>query len=118
MQQSEQSPSLGETMDSLEATDDAGSESFRSDIDNHSFPEFEDLVKPQIFPSQVSQVAEQQQKKEDSDWFMDLNLDDLQNSFGDFGSAATGFGMSNQDYFLQVLCSPTMKTSQNNLPPF
>ncbi|ONK78354.1 uncharacterized protein A4U43_C02F17660 [Asparagus officinalis] len=110
--QKEQSSSFGETIDSLEAADDAISESIRSDIENDVFP-------PQVYQSQMSQVNEQpQMKKEDSDWFMDLNLDDLQSSFGAFGSSATGFDISNQDYFMQVLGSPMMKTSQNNLPPF
>lgn len=122
LQQREQSSSLGETiMDSLEATDDAGSDSFRSDIDNDSYSEFKEPAKPQKIyqPPQISLMIEPPQlKKEDSDWFMDLKLDDLQSSFGDFGASATGFGMSNQDYFLQALGSPMMRPGHSNLPPF
>lgn len=31
---------------------------------------------------------------------MDVDLDDLRSSCGDFGSSATSFGMANQDYIL------------------
>ncbi|ONK61719.1 uncharacterized protein A4U43_C08F32850 [Asparagus officinalis] len=98
----QQSSSFDDAMGSLmDAADDA-----RSDSDN---------VSPQIYQPQVPQVG---LKKEDNDWFMDLNLDDLQTSFGDFGSSATGFGTSNQNYLLEALGSPMMKMNQNNMLPF
>lgn len=47
--------------------------------------------------------CEVKMKKEETDWFMDFSFDELQNSFGGFGSsgAGTGFGSLCPDYLLQ-----------------
>ncbi|MCG3102310.1 hypothetical protein MAQ58_23225, partial [Enterobacter sp. DRP3] len=49
--------------------------------------------------------------KEDSDWFTDLNLEDLQSS-----GATPGIDMSNQDYYFSTIGSPYLKPSQTNMP--
>ncbi|KAJ6844596.1 NAC domain-containing protein 68-like [Iris pallida] len=89
--QQQQQQQKEETMDSF---DDTASDSFRSDIEHESFPELEHLVKPAIYQYPMPTLDEVQDvvrtsnttvpMKEDNDWFMDLNLDDLQNSFGAF----------------------------------
>ncbi|KAJ6790730.1 NAC domain-containing protein 68-like [Iris pallida] len=105
--------------------DDTGSDSFcRSDIENEPVPEFEDLTKPAVHPTQAYNGVQaaragavEVQVKEDNDWFMDLNLDDLQSPFGNFGSSTTT-DMTNQDYLFQVLDSPQTTRTLDNLPPF
>nr|ABU40779.1 NAC-like protein 14 [Crocus sativus] len=124
----QQHSSFGETKDSsFEAADDAGSDSFRPDIEHEPYPEFEeDLAKPTVYPPQTSdgmQAARtsntvKQRVKEDNDWFMDLTLDDLQSPLEMFGTSTADLDVSNQDYFFQMLNSTQMKTSLTNLPPF
>ncbi|KAJ6804804.1 NAC domain-containing protein 68-like [Iris pallida] len=128
----EETSSFAETMDSLEAVEDTGSDSFRSDIEHEPFPAFEDLVKPLVHPARTPDGTQDARtsnaaSKEDNnnnnnnDWFMDLNLDDLQSSFGgafDSSMAAALDMSSNQDYYFQVLNNPQLKPSLTNLPPF
>ncbi|KAJ6823228.1 NAC domain-containing protein 68-like [Iris pallida] len=110
-----------------EGVDEAGSDSFRSDIEHESFPEFEDLTKPKpaIYTTPASDGMQaagtnipEVQVKEDNDWFMDFNLDDLQSPFGNLGSLTNVPDMTNQDYFFQVLDSPQLKRSLASLTPF
>uniref|UniRef100_A0A1D1Y4M6 NAC domain-containing protein 68 n=1 Tax=Anthurium amnicola TaxID=1678845 RepID=A0A1D1Y4M6_9ARAE len=113
--------SAGETTDSFEATGDTGSESLRtpeSDVDNddcteHAGPHKAFSFAPQA-PSSVQAPWGSPMPgvvKEESDWFMDLQLDDLQNSL-------MAADWSYQDYYLSGLISPQPKPSQSSLPPF
>ncbi|KAI0501798.1 hypothetical protein KFK09_016743 [Dendrobium nobile] len=127
MQQNiKESPSFEETMDSMEAVEDTGSESFRtpeSDVDD-SLPEFNDLGMPGLRTSRGNALSfkgmEQRPKEEDNDWFLDLNLDELDALGTESATMTLGtFDSSlNQDFFYQALCSPQLKPSLTNLPPF
>nr|AVZ23988.1 NAC1 [Phalaenopsis bellina] len=55
--------------------------------------------------------------KEEYDWYSDLNLEDLQNSFGPFASTApAAFNVSTQDCYVLSLVSP--KSAAANVPSF
>ncbi|XP_058107742.1 NAC domain-containing protein 68-like [Magnolia sinica] len=116
-----EAPSFEETMDSLEAIDDTGSDSFRtpeSDVDNDSFTEVNHLCRGKAMKTDLtSNFKMDEHLKEDNDWFMGLNLDDLQNSFAGF----EGIPMSEslyQDYYFPSLSSPQLKPGQTNFLPF
>lgn len=121
--------SMGETMDSFEPTEDTRSDSFRtpeSDVDNDVCTEHDGLAGPPFAPAPPQVPCSVQATragimppKEDPDWFMDLNLDDLQNPFLAFGSASS-LDLSYQDCFLPGLTSPRLKQSHGGqpLPPF
>ncbi|OAY64137.1 NAC domain-containing protein 68 [Ananas comosus] len=71
------------SMMTTDSTDDSGSNSFRtpeSDIDNDVFDKA--AARPEAYPNHQS--TEVCQIKEDSEWFMDLNLDDLQSAYTGF----------------------------------
>ncbi|MQM08388.1 hypothetical protein Taro_041240 [Colocasia esculenta] len=116
--------SVGETMDSFDATEDTGSDSFRtpeSDVDNDVGTEHDGPAAGPAFvpaPPQAPAFARSgfMPVKEDQDWFMDLSLDDLQNPFMGFG-AAPPMDLSYADSFLSGLInSPRLKQSYGGLP--
>lgn len=122
-QSMKESSSLEETLDSMDAVEDTESNSFRtpeSDVDD-SLPEFDD---PGMSSLRFEGV-EQRVKEEDNDWFLDLNLDEL-DSLGTTETSSVSASMNmgafdaylNQDYFLQPLSSPPLKQGMMNLPPF
>ncbi|XP_010257746.1 PREDICTED: NAC domain-containing protein 68-like [Nelumbo nucifera] len=126
-QQQKEEDSHEETMDSFEAVE-TGSESFRtpeSDVDNDPFTDINDMGVTEVSPSQalhIDQVSRTDTKgsfqmgecvKEDSVWFSDLNLDDLQNSFAVLGATPT-LDVAIQDYYYLGLCSPQLKPYQDN----
>ncbi|OAY76196.1 NAC domain-containing protein 68 [Ananas comosus] len=100
--------------DSMETSHDAGSEAINtpeSDIDHDDFHLFDEMAgtgvlqyrpfdqMPQLRPTAAGgfPIVE---KKEESDWFTELNLEDLQSSLAVFGSgAAPSLDVSSQDYF-------------------
>ncbi|XP_072997308.1 NAC domain-containing protein 68-like [Typha latifolia] len=123
MQQQKEETSFGESMDSW---DETGSDSFRtleSDIDNEAFHNFDDIEKSGAYaPNQAGRMTTEYQtmeqpQKEDNEWFMDLNLDDLQSSYMGFGSTPA-IDISNQDYYFAALGSPQVKLNRTNMPPF
>ncbi|KAJ0985368.1 hypothetical protein J5N97_003724 [Dioscorea zingiberensis] len=107
IQQQKEEASFAETMSSFEANEDTGSDSFRtleSDVEHDSFQELDELRQTESYlPSKISdigmqfQTVEQRKQKEETDWFMDLNLDDLQGTIGSLASVPS-FDLSNQDY--------------------
>ncbi|KAG1338894.1 NAC domain-containing protein 68 [Cocos nucifera] len=128
----EEEGSFGEMTNSMEAHDDTASDSFRtpeSDIENEMFPDFDSLGQIRAQPYQASEGVQAmrsstaggfqttERQKEDSDWFTDLNLEDLQSSVAAFG-ATPAIDMSNQDYYFSTIGSPYLKPSQTDLPPF
>ncbi|OAY70955.1 NAC domain-containing protein 68 [Ananas comosus] len=108
------------SMMTTDSTDDSGSNSFRtpeSDIDNDVFDKA--AARPEAYPNHQS--TEVCQIKEDSEWFMDLNLDDLQSAYTGFGPATPTptFDMSNPSFYFPGLSSPKPNSNQTmNLPPF
>nr|CAD1828944.1 unnamed protein product [Ananas comosus var. bracteatus] len=100
--------------DSMETSHDAGSEAINtpeSDIDHDDYHLFDEMAgtgalqyrpfdqMPQLRPTAAGgfPIVE---KKEESDWFTELNLEDLQSSLAVFGSgAAPSLDVSSQDYF-------------------
>ncbi|KAK8925970.1 NAC domain-containing protein 68 [Platanthera zijinensis] len=123
-QSMKESSSLDETLDSMDAAEDTESNSFRtpeSDVDD-SLPEFDD---PGMSSLRFEAVEPQRVKEEDNDWFLDLNLDEL-DSLGTTETSTVSASMNmgafdaylNQDYFLQALSSPQLKQGMMNLPPF
>lgn len=125
--QKQEETSFGETMQSV---DDAVSDSFRtpeSDVEYEVvLPDFDDLG----YPSQGStgvqalstcktaghQMIEKSQK-EDSEWFMDLKLDDLQSCYTNFGSTPIS-DATNQDYYIQSFVSPLLRPNHTNMRQF
>ncbi|PKA50534.1 NAC domain-containing protein 68 [Apostasia shenzhenica] len=103
-------PNPKESTSSFEGTLDGSSaedtsESFRtpeSEVDD-SFPE---LQQPKLEPYDPFPEMHQLIKEEDNDWFMDLNLEELE-ALETATAMPTMFDSSlNQDYFFQALCSP------------
>nr|XP_010938113.1 NAC domain-containing protein 68 [Elaeis guineensis] len=114
-QKEKEEGSLGEMMDSMEA-----SESFRtpeSDIETEVFPDFDSLgqVGAQLYQafdgveamrtSNTGSFQMVERQKEDSDWFSDLYLDDLQSFSAAFG-ATPAIDTSNQEYYFSTIGSP------------
>ncbi|OVA03901.1 NAC domain [Macleaya cordata] len=115
-------PSVEETMDSFMAVEDASSDSMRtteSDVENDPLTELNDQTVSQSNLSRTVAVKqERRMKEEDSDWFRDLNLDDLKNSFTMFGATPT-MDLTFQDYnYFSGLSSPHLNPYQTNLLPF
>nr|UDE22644.1 ATAF2 [Musa ABB Group] len=103
--------SFGRTMDSFVATDDTRSDSLwttESDIEHDASLEFGD-------PSNFRMV---ERMKEETDWFMDLNLDDFQGTLAAIVPTASVADISDQDYYSSILGSPYLNQSQINMPPF
>ncbi|XP_072953861.1 NAC domain-containing protein 68-like [Typha angustifolia] len=131
MHQKEEEASFGQTMDLFE---DTGCDSFRtspeSDIDD-PLPNSNDVGCFGDYPSQQAPEGMQvlranrttryemveQTKKDDAEWFCDLNLDDLQASDVSFGSAPS-INVPNQDYYFSDLDSLELKLNQTNMPPY
>lgn len=120
-QSMKQSSSFEETMDSMDAADDTGSDSFRtpeSDVDD-SLPEFDD---PGLSGLRFKGPEQRMKEEDNNDWFLDLNLDELE-ALGTTVAASTPMNMGafdaylNQDYFTQALSSP-QKPGLTSLPPF
>ncbi|PIA48722.1 hypothetical protein AQUCO_01400941v1 [Aquilegia coerulea] len=90
-------------VNSFQAVEEGGSDSFttsESDVDNDTYTElnndglaqanpFQALDSMQQTTTEVKGVSHMGEcmKSEDNDWFMDLNLDDLQNSISAFGAS-------------------------------
>ncbi|KAM0941105.1 putative transcription factor NAM family [Dioscorea sansibarensis] len=94
--------SFGETMSSFEAND-----SLESDVEHDSFQEMDELAQSEAgvyHPGKSSDGLQQfgtveQKMKEESDWFTDLNLDDLQgDAIGSLPSVPS-LDLSNQYYY-------------------
>ena len=94
--------SFGETTSSFEASD-----SLESDVEHDSFQEMDELAQSEAgvyHPGKSSDGLQQfgtveQKMKEESDWFTDLNLDDLQgDAIGSLPSVPSLY-LSNQDYY-------------------
>uniref|UniRef100_A0A1D1Y7L8 NAC domain-containing protein 68 n=2 Tax=Anthurium amnicola TaxID=1678845 RepID=A0A1D1Y7L8_9ARAE len=114
-------------MDSFEVTEDTGSDSFRtpeSDVENDAATEQDGPAVPLAWtaaPQAAGGIQAAERIKEDHDWFTDLNLDDLQNSFMAIGGMAAPPppDLSFQDYFFSGLTSPQLRHSHGGgLPPF
>ncbi|WOL17095.1 hypothetical protein Cni_G25884 [Canna indica] len=115
-QQHKEAASLGDAMDSV---DDSGSDSFKttteSDVENEvGFPDFNELGASYIPQASTGMEAvstckadqiqmTQISKKEDNEWFMDLKLEDLQNSYLNSGLTAPVMDATNQDYCFNPL---------------
>ncbi|RWW33130.1 hypothetical protein GW17_00002170 [Ensete ventricosum] len=127
--------SFDRTMDSFEATDDTRSDSFwttESDIEHDASLEFGDPCQPGSNPSQASVGLHQgraaatvssnfqmvEGMKEETDWFLDLNLDDFQGTLAAIGPTASVADISNQDYYSSISGPPYLNQSQINMPPF
>lgn len=103
-----------------DAGEDTGSESLRtpeSDVENEvAPPEVAASAAPEEYAASSPEFP--RVVKEDNDWFMDLNLDDLQSSFMAFNGAAPVRDLSYQDYLLAGLASPQLRPGIGGLPPF
>ncbi|RRT85064.1 hypothetical protein B296_00009449, partial [Ensete ventricosum] len=128
MLQQQKETSFGELMDS---SDEVGSaESFRtpdSEIENEVvLQHFNDLGRPSQASAGVQpwsarqtiglQMVEKGQKEE-NEWFMDLNLDELQSTYMSLGSTPA-MDATNQDYYFQYLAPPMPTPSQTSMLPF
>ncbi|KAI3834839.1 hypothetical protein MKW98_015952 [Papaver atlanticum] len=115
--------SVEETMDSsMVAEEDTGSDSIRtieSDVENDLPTEFIYHTASQSNKPQTVEFKQERLVKEEdnSNWFTDLNLDDLKNSFTMFGEQPT-MDLSFQDYYFAGLNSPHLNPYQTNLLPF
>ncbi|XP_074559825.1 NAC domain-containing protein 68-like [Curcuma longa] len=112
MQSKEKTSSSVATMGSV---DDTVSDSFittpESDVEN-------DDVLPNINDPQTLQMIHRSQK-EDSEWFTDLKLEDLQTSCVSFGLPAPVMDATNQDYYnLQLFAPSILRPCYTNLQPF
>ncbi|XP_058078904.1 NAC domain-containing protein 68-like [Magnolia sinica] len=129
VQQNEET-SLEETMDSFEAIEDIGSaRTPESDVDNNSFLELDNLGRTKGYTSQgpngvqavridmMGTFQKGECLKEDNEWFMNLNLDDLQNSLATHGGTSMQ-DLTYQDFLFSGLRSPQFKTCQNQMLPF
>lgn len=135
-QRQTEAASVGDTMDSLEATDDSASGSLKtpeSDVDDDMYAEHDGPSNPLLYaPPQAITTAQAPgtaataagvqllpDRVKEEDWFMDLNLDELQSSLIAFVGAAPPMDLSCQDYHLFGLSSPEMKPNRlPNLPTF
>ncbi|KAG6532815.1 NAC domain-containing protein 68-like [Zingiber officinale] len=101
------------TMDSV---DDTVSDSFitpESDIENdNALPNINDLI------STAQAGTGQRSQKEDSEWFTDLKLEDLQTSCMSFGLPVAMMDATNQDYNSQLFAPSVLRPCYTNLQPF
>ncbi|KAI3984244.1 hypothetical protein MKX01_011198 [Papaver californicum] len=114
--------SVEETMDpSMVVEEDTGSDSIRtieSDVENDLPTELNHhTASLSNKPQTVDFKQERLVKEEDSNWFTDLNLGDLKNSFTMFGEQPT-MDLTFQDYYFAGLNSPHLNPYQTNLLPF
>ncbi|KAJ8480426.1 hypothetical protein OPV22_024153 [Ensete ventricosum] len=56
-------------------------------------------------------------QKEENEWFMDLNLDELQSTYMSLGSTPA-MDATNQDYYFQYLAPPMPTPNQTSMLPF
>ncbi|XP_072961725.1 NAC domain-containing protein 68-like [Typha angustifolia] len=123
-------------MESVEPSHDAVSDSLNtleSDIEHGDFSDqFDYMGQPGADqPSQSSNCMQASrasntsgpgllmvEKQEESDWFMDLNLDDLQSSLAPSFGNMPAIDVSNQEYYYSGLGSPYPKTSQADMLRF
>ncbi|CAL9764973.1 unnamed protein product, partial [Musa acuminata subsp. burmannicoides] len=102
-------------METSEINEDAGSDSLRtpeSDIEHAGFPELDDLVRQGCHPFHTLEKL-----KEESDWFVDLNLEELQNPFAGIASLPVVDVVNQECCFFPSMGSPYLKTTQI-MPPF
>ncbi|XP_042445529.1 NAC domain-containing protein 68-like [Zingiber officinale] len=101
------------TMDSV---DDTVSDSFitpESDIENdNALPNINDLI------STAQAATGQRSQKEDSEWFTDLKLEDLQTSCMSFGLPVAMMDATDQDYNSQLFAPSVLRPCYTNLQPF
>lgn len=125
--------SFGRTTDSV-ATDDTRSDSLwttESDIEHDASLEFGDPCQRGSNPSQASVGLQQgraatvssnfqmvERMKEETDWFMDLNLDEFQGTLAAIVPTTSVADISDQDYYSSILGSPYLSQSQINMPPY
>ncbi|WOL14741.1 hypothetical protein Cni_G23522 [Canna indica] len=113
-----------EAMEASETNDDTTSDSTRtpeSDIEHEGFPEFgePDLVHEGIQDAKAAYPYQHQpleKLKEENDWFVELNLDELQNPFAGIGSLPV-VDVLNQDYYLSSFASPNLKSKTTMSDP-
>ncbi|URE00746.1 Nac domain-containing protein [Musa troglodytarum] len=126
--------SFGRTMDSFEASDDTRSDSLwttESDLEHDASLEFGGPCQPVSNPSQASAGLHQgraatgssnfqmvERMKEETDWFMDLNLDEFQGTLAAFGPTTSVADISDQDYYNSIIGFTYPNQSQIDMPPF
>ena len=127
--QQQRATSFGEPIDSSDEAWSAA-DSFRtpdSEIENDFvLPHFNDLGSPSQASAGVQAWSARQTiglqmvekgPKEDNEWFMDLNLDELQSTYMSLGSTPA-MDATNQDYFFQSLVPPMPRPNQTSMLPF